>query len=368
MARICDRRYHHIESMNRKKTSRCFAALLVLGACPVHAAEKNEVKAWTDPDTARKEDPDFLIQGEYGSLDAGASEGVQVVALGDGSFDAYLLKDGLPGLGWTEGKTREVLKGTRIGNAVTFVGSDPKIAASILDGKFHLTGKDGAKFTLPRIERHSPTLGMRSPSGALVLFDGSSTEHWEKGKVENGHLLATGCTSKHRFDDYMLHLEFRTPYMPKARGQGRGNSGVYYAGRWETQILDSFGLDSRDNHCGGIYSISKPRLNMCLPPLTWQTYDVDFTAAKFDAEGKRTAWPRITVKLNGVLVHEDLELNKDLPLPLRSPIHSMLPRAPCFCKITITRSYSATSGYYPANDLMIGLPQSQHQSDRVSLA
>ena len=118
--------------------------------------------------------------------------------------------------------------------------------------------------------------------------------------------------------------------MPKARGQGGGNSGVYYAGRWETQILDSFGLDSRDNHCGGIYSISKPRFNMCLPPLTWQTYDVDFTAAKFDAEGKRTAWPRITVKLNGVLVHEDLELNKDFTTsaPITHPLDA--PEGPVF--------------------------------------
>jgi len=110
--------------------------------------------------------------------------------------------------------------------------------------------------------------------------------------------------------------------MPMAKGQGRGNSGVYHSGRWETQILDSFGLEGRDNECGGIYSVSKPRLNMCLPPLAWQTYDVKFTAAKFDASGKRTAWARITVKLNGVLVHKDLELAKDFTTaaPINSPL------------------------------------------------
>ena len=69
---------------------------------------------------------------------------------------------------------------------------------------------------------------------------------------------------------------------------------------------------------------------MCLPPLAWQTYDVDFTAAKFDAEGKRTAWPRITVKLNGVLVHEDLELNKEntASAPINTPLTS--PEGPVF--------------------------------------
>jgi len=118
--------------------------------------------------------------------------------------------------------------------------------------------------------------------------------------------------------------------MPDARGQKRGNSGVYHSGRWETQILDTFGLPRRDNHCGGIYSVSKPRLNMCLPPLVWQTYDVDFTAAQFDKDGKRTAWPRITVKLNGVLIHEDLELAKDFTTsaPITSPLQS--PKGPVF--------------------------------------
>jgi hypothetical protein len=61
---------------------------------------------------------------------------------------------------------------------------------------------------------------------------------------------------------------------------------------------------------------------MCLPPLSWQTYDVVLTAAKFDAEGNRTDWPRITVKLNGVLVHDDLELKKDntASAPAKGPL------------------------------------------------
>lgn len=289
----------------------CLSALFVLAICQVRAAEKKQDKVWTDPEVALSEDPDFSIQGEYGSeKPGGASEGVQVVALGGGLFDAYLLEGGLPGLGWTPDKARTILKGIRQEDKIVLESSDKSIAATIQGGKWILTDKDGKKSELPRIERKSPTLGMAAPKDAVVLFDGSSAEQWEKGKVENG-FLASGCTSKQKFASYRLHLEFRTPYKPTARGQGRGNSGIYHSGRWETQVLDSFGLDGKDNECGGIYSVSKPKLNMCLPPLAWQTYDVELTAAKFDAEGKRTTWPRITVRLNGVLVHEDLELGKD---------------------------------------------------------
>jgi hypothetical protein len=289
----------------------CASLLFVLGICQARAEEKPKQMVWIDPEVAEREDADFSIQGEYGSAKAGgAAYGVQVVALGGGLFDAYLLEGGLPGLGWNPDKARKPLKGESKEGKTVFESSDKSITATIQDGKWTMTSKDGKQTVLPRIERKSPTLGTSAPKDAVVLFDGSSAEAWEKGKVENG-FLASGCTSKQKFASYRLHLEFRTPYKPTARGQGRGNSGIYHSGRYETQILDSFGLDGKDNECGGIYSISKPRLNMCLPPLAWQTYDVDFTAAKFDAEGKRTAWPRITVRLNGTLVHEDLELGKD---------------------------------------------------------
>lgn len=301
---------------------RYLSAIFVLGISQALAAEIPKEKIWTDPQVAMEEDPDFAIQGEYGSATAGEfTEGVQVVALGGGMFDGYLLEGGLPGLGWTPLKARTLLKGVRKENQILFESSDKAITATIQDGKWILTDKEGKKSELPRIERKSASLGMSPPKDAVVLFDGSSTEQWEKGKVENS-LLAAGCTSKQLFGSYRLHLEFRTPYKPTARGQKRGNSGIYHSGRYETQILDSFGLEIKDNECGGIYSISKANNNMCLPPLVWQTYDVDFTAAKFDAEGKRTAWPRITVRLNGELVHEDLELNKDFTTaaPISTPL------------------------------------------------
>ena len=306
--------------------------LAALTGLPALAEEKPRPKTWTDPGLAQAEDPDFLIQGEYLGGEGDGKHGAQVIALGGGRFDVCLLDGGLPGAGWEPGKGRTVVEAVDPAGRVELrnkTDGAPSVVA-IGGGKLTFKATDGKEHTLSRIERKSPTQGAKPAEGAVVLFDGAHADEWENGKVAGGHLQATGTTSKRVFADYHLHLEFRTPYMPAARGQGRGNSGIYHSGRWETQILDSFGLEGRDNETGGIYSVAKPRLNMCLPPLVWQTYDVDFTAAKFDAEGKRTAWPRITVKLNGVTVHEDLELTKDFTAsaPLNTPLTS--PEGPVF--------------------------------------
>ena len=141
-----------------------------------------------------------------------------------------------------------------------------------------------------------------------MLFNGSNADQWEPAKLEDGGLMGVGTRTKKNFENYTLHLEFRSPFMPNATGQGRGNSGMYLGDQYECQILDSFGLDGADNECGGIYQNAKPKVNMCFPPLSWQTYDVDFTAAKFDSDGKVTAPARVTIKHNGVLIHDNIEL------------------------------------------------------------
>jgi hypothetical protein len=130
--------------------------------------------------------------------------------------------------------------------------------------------------------------------------------------VDGKYLGATNCYTKDKFGDHSLHIEFRTPFMPEARGQARGNSGVYIQGRYELQVLDSFGLEGKNNECGGIYTIAEPIVNMCLPPLVWQTYDIDFTAAEYDGD-KKTKNARVTVKHNGVLIYDDLELPTGTP-------------------------------------------------------
>lgn len=231
---------------------------------------------------AAQADPDFALQGEY----AGEGLGMQVVTLGEGEFSVVSYPGGLPGAGWT--------------------GKEKQTAVADRDEIKELIAR------LKKIERASSTLDARPPQGAIVLFDGTQAsldKHWKPGaKVTADGLLMQGCTSVDTFRDFTLHLEFRTPFMPKARGQGRGNSGVYYQGRYETQVLDSFGLEGKDNECGGIYSISAPSVNMCLPPLAWQTYDAEFTAAHYDDQGKKTSPARLTVRLNGVVVQQNVEV------------------------------------------------------------
>jgi len=122
--------------------------------------------------------------------------------------------------------------------------------------------------------------------------------------------------TKRKFKDFKLHLEFRTPFMPTARGQARGNSGAYLQGRYEVQILDSYGLSSQHNECGGVYQISAPRVNMCAPPMQWQSYDITFRAPRFDADGKKVESAQLSVVHNGVTIHENLTVPRPTTLAL----------------------------------------------------
>ena len=164
-----------------------------------------------------------------------------------------------------------------------------------------------------------------APEGAVVLFNGKSTDAWEHkgGKrpvgwkvTDAGQLEIVGGTggdivTREKFaGPFLLHVEFRVPYMPKASGQGRGNSGVYVQGRYEVQVLDSYGLDSKDNDCGGIYSVAKPLVNACKAPTVWQAYDIDFTPPVFEG-GKKVKQGVISVRQNGVTIHDKQNITQD---------------------------------------------------------
>ncbi|HTD65566.1 MAG TPA: DUF1080 domain-containing protein, partial [Candidatus Limnocylindria bacterium] len=180
-------------------------------------------------------------------------------------------------------------------------------------GKISISSDAGGPWTMEKVSRKSPTEGAKPPPGAVVLFDGTSAEAWKNGHMDERKLLQAGTVSKQAFSDFTMHLEFLLPFKPLGRGQDRGNSGVYLLDRYECQVLDSFGLKGENNECGGFYQQARPSENMCYPPLTWQTYDFDLTAAKFDAEGKKISNTIVTVKHNGVVIHDKLEFKKETP-------------------------------------------------------
>ncbi|VTR97738.1 3-keto-disaccharide hydrolase [Tuwongella immobilis] len=162
-----------------------------------------------------------------------------------------------------------------------------------------------------------------APKGAIVLFDGKTLDAWTNrnggGKakwklVDGGAVQVSGggdMITKELFDGHFrLHVEFRVPYMPNANGQGRGNSGIYVQGRYEVQVLDSYGLKSKNNDCGGIYEIATPLVNACKAPTIWQSYDIEFWAPVCE-NGKKREPARITVDHNGVRIHENVKLTTD---------------------------------------------------------
>ena len=254
--------------------------VFILGISPAEATGTADV-------AVAQRDADFAVQGEY----VGVDRAMQVIAMGDGEFDLAIYEGGLPGAG---------------------ARGEPRRIESDIDSIAGLIESMGLK----RVERQSATLGQQPPAGAVVLFDGTQAsvdQYWENGRLTDDGLLQEGTQTQKRFGDYRLHLEFRTPYAPSARGQKRGNSGVYHQGRYETQILDSFGLKGLNNEAGGIYTVSDPAINACFPPLRWQTYDVDFTQARYDGEGNKKSNARMTVRLNGIMVQNEVEVPSQTP-------------------------------------------------------
>lgn len=181
---------------------------------------------------------------------------------------------------------------------------------------------DDAKLQMKKVELASPAMGAQptDPAKAVILFDGKNLDAWQhdKGKPAGWTILPDGAfmvkpgtgeiISKQKFKSVKLHAEFRLPYMPKERGQARGNSGLFFQDVYEVQVLDSFGLEGYTDECGGLYKLSAPRVNACRPPLQWQTYDVEYHAPKFDAAGKLTAYGRLTAYQNGKLIQNNEEL------------------------------------------------------------
>jgi hypothetical protein len=289
----------------------------------VAAKKPAPVKFYTNPQQA---DEDFKFQGEYlGQLTLPDGNktilGAQVRALGDGAFRTMFFPGGLPGEGW-DGKTiiqkspsTDAMVPTdarREGDKVVI----EQVYTGTVDGRLLAGVTDtGVRFELQRVQRRSPTLGAKPPAGAIVLFDGTNTDRWQKdAKLTPQHVLGPGATTADKFQDFALHVEFMISYAPHTQGIGqRPNSGVYLQQHYEIQILDSFGVTMGKHDCGVLYAQIVPAVNMCYPPLAWQTYDIDFTAARYDETGKKTRLAKCTVKLNGVLILDNVDILHSTP-------------------------------------------------------
>jgi hypothetical protein len=382
------------------------AALVVTagnpGAAQAPKAEKEKPPPVAVNDPAKlADDLDFAIQGEYLGKRGGDALGAQVIALGDGKFEVKLYPGGLPGAGW-DGTPPAAGKGTRDRDRVEVKsaakpGETLGALAPDADTKkriFTVSGKEVA--VLGKVERKSSTLGAKPPKGAVVLYSGpADADKWEKATIadlSDGKFLAAGARTRQKFHSVQLHLEFRTPWVPRPAGRPRGSGGVFLEDRYELQVLDNFGRTVAEKENGTVYteyelifnndvagkkgvSIAKalenlevlaggtfeqgtirfnqkeikvraapasrqfaedldnlfvrsergemvpyssflkietkqfvPKVNMCFPPLTWQTYDVDFTTAAVDAEGLKTKSAKATVRHNGVVIYGGLDL------------------------------------------------------------
>ncbi|HXI69151.1 MAG TPA: DUF1080 domain-containing protein [Verrucomicrobiae bacterium] len=180
------------------------------------------------------------------------------------------------------------------------------------DGKWHV--HDPAR-PQPPVVTPGATFSQNAnpPSDAIVLFDGKDLSQWrDKGSggpaqwtvADDVATSAKGdIVTTNKFGDIQLHLEFREPTPGKGEGQGRGNSGVYFMGLYEVQVLDCYiNKTYADGSTGAIYGQHPPLANACRPPGKWQTYDIIFNPPHFGADGEVTTPAYVTVILNGVLV------------------------------------------------------------------
>lgn len=302
---------------------------------------------------------ELKLQGEYVGKDGGKSVGVQVVARGEKSFHALVLEGGLPGDGWDGGRYG-LLESTPLSQGrAEFRSLTDQGVSAILDENGLLLMRGERRTLFKRVERKSPTLGQQPPAGAIVLFGGATPnmdafegrkdiEGLTEPTMLDGHMLA-GAVTKRRFRDYQLHVEFMTGWEPQNIPWRRADAGIYMLSRYEVAIGDSFGFDfdlsgatsphrgklfdekipsskfplAKNNNaprvCGSVFTYSSNVPNSCLPPLVWQTLDIDFTAPRFESEGKKTSKAVISVKLNGHQTVDKQEVNGPTPHGFKGP-------------------------------------------------
>ena len=186
----------------------------------------------------------------------------------------------------------------------------------------------------------SPQQPVAAPSDATALLDGANLSRWQKDgggpaewKVENGYVEvvpgAGGIATRDAFGDAQVHVEWMAPVPATGDGQERGNSGVFLMGRYEVQVLDSYeNVTYADGQAAAVYGQYPPLVNASRPPGEWQSYDIIFHRPRFDAQGKVTRPARLTVRHNGVLVQDNVELSGPTAHQRRPPYERHPDRLP----------------------------------------
>lgn len=296
----------HIKHYFNKLTLASSALLLVSSAV---IAKPEATPTWTDPVLAEKEHASFKYLGEYINKD----RAIQVSPEGNKFYVANYL-GGLPGAGW-DGKSADYQRLDEV-QLKQLLKNFSKVDRGVKKGAYS------------------------APANATVIFDGKKSKALGNAKVVDGLLMA-GALINEQLKDFQLHVEFRTPYKPeRAIGDpDRGNSGLYLLKRYEVQVMDCFALPYDETEwkkqgivkspagCNGaIYRMNAPKVNMSLPALTWQSFDIDFTAARFEG-AKKVKNARISVVHNGVKIHDDVEVKKGTGNQGKNP---ELPQGPIY--------------------------------------
>jgi hypothetical protein len=236
----------------------------------------------------------------------------KVIAEGGGSYRAVLL---IPSAADATRTDRYELTGKGDAKKVPLAGAAgaQDWTGAIEGGKLAAASKAGKaelKFTV----KTSPAVGAKPPAGAVVLIpyaegkppslDAWAAPAWKPQADGSVMAAASDIHTNRKFGDIQLHVEFCIPLEAEGRGQGRGNSGIYLEDIYEIQILDSFGLKVGPSECAAVYTQVAPKENACLPPGSWQSYDITFLAPRLDSSGKKVKDASVTVIHNGVKVQD----------------------------------------------------------------
>jgi hypothetical protein len=284
------------------------ALLALLGAAAVPAQD------FMPPD--RPPPADWQVQGEYfGTVEGGGNLGAWVIGQGGDKYNVVFLPGGLldipgqPGGGWD--RTTRIAASGSAASIVATNGYKASITGTGEDRAMTGTTNAGKAFTLKRLVRQSPTLGLQPKAewNAQSWFRANNSADLTKWtanpsapQLRYGGYLYRGVTCTQPHATLFLHIEARGPYCPTCRDQDRGNSGIYLRGMHEMQVLDSFGLTGANNEAGAVYRVQAPLVNAALPPLTWQTYDCYYTP------GAAPNSATFTLYLNGVLVQNKTQV------------------------------------------------------------